>query len=119
MSVATGFECQFVSTQHCLTDYLERFDKKSKKLLTVGVVAMFWGIWKTRNLACFEKKWPSEPIEVVHRICYWIDWWANLQAAEDGKLELQQGARMLTRVADEVFRRTRSWATWRPKLSGG
>ena len=119
VSVATGFSCQFENTDHCLTSYLDKFDKNSKKLCMVGIAAVFWGIWKTRNLACFENKWPSEPIEVVHRICYWIDWWANLQGTEDAKLELQRGARLLARVADDVFKGARGWATWRPRIGEG
>ena len=119
VSVATGFSCQFDNTEHCLTSYLDKFDKNSKKLCMVGFAAVFWGLWKTRNLACFENKWPCEPIEVVHRICYWIDWWANLQGTEDAKLEMQRGARLLARVADDIFKGARGWATWRPRIGEG
>ena len=116
VSITTGFYCQFVDARHCLTTYLDKFDKRSKYLMTVGFAAVFWGIWKTRNLACFEHNWPGEPIEVIHRICYWIDWWANLQGSEDEKLELQRGAKLLARVADEVFRGGKGWATWRLRI---
>jgi hypothetical protein len=58
-----------------------------------------WGIWKTRNLACFEQKWPKEPFEVIIRICYSIDFWSKLQVKEDVKLKLQTGTRTLEQVA--------------------
>ena len=59
VSVAVGVNCQAVDTQSCLTGWLDSFGKKMKKKMAVGVAAVLWGIWKTRNLACFEKKWPS------------------------------------------------------------
>ena len=52
----------------------------------------------------FENKWPLEPVEVIHRICFWIDSWANLQRSEDVKLELQLGAKLLGQVAEDTFR---------------
>lgn len=101
--------------------------------MSVGVATVFWGIWKARNQACFENKWPSEPIKVLHRIGYWINWWTNSQASVDAKLELQLGTKLLGRVTGEVFRASRGWAqscwvevfrasrgwaTWRPRLGG-
>ena len=32
------------------------FDKHSKQLVMVGVAAVLWAIWKSRNKACFDKK---------------------------------------------------------------
>ena len=118
VSVATGLKCGFNDANFCLTDWLNGFRKSLKMIMTVGVAAVLWGIWKTQNLACFENKWPSEPIEVLHRICSFIDLWANLQKSEDAKLELQVGARLLGRIAEEVFKGATSWATWRPRLGG-
>ena len=118
VSVATGIKCQFEGADFCLTDWLNGFGKNQKKKMMVGVAAILWGIWKTRNLACFENKWPSEPIEVLHRICFLIDWWANLQKSGNVKLELQVGANLLGRIVEDVFRGARSWATWRPRLGG-
>ena len=107
-----------MDVQHCLNDWLIGFGNKQRKKIAVGVAAIFWGLWKTRNLACFENKWPVEPIEVIHKVCYWTDLWANLQAWEGVKMELQVGTRLLVRVADEAFRGARSWASWRPRLGG-
>ena len=118
VSVSTGLNCQFVDANHCLTDWLNGFKGKTKLKVAVGLAAVFWGLWKSRNLACFENKWPLEPIEIVHKVCYFIDIWANLQKSEDVKLERQLGAKLLGRVAEDIFRGARSWATWRPKLGG-
>ena len=118
VSVATGINCQAVDAQNCLTVWLENFGRKQKGKVAVGVAAILWGIWKTRNLACFENKWSTEPIEVVRRICYWIDLWVDLQGSEGAKLELQMGARLLGRVAEEIFRGAGEWTSWRPRLGG-
>ena len=118
VSVSTGFNCQFVDANYCLTDWLCGVRGKQKLTVAVGVATVFWGLWKTRNMACFENKWPMEPIEVIHRVCFWIDFWANLQRSEDVKLELRLGVRLLGRVAEDIFKGARSWATWRPRLGG-
>ena len=98
VSVATGLKCQFANVHHCLMEWLDGFGKKQLSKISVGIAAVFWGIWKTRNLACFENKWPKEPVEVIHEIGFWIDWWANLQGSEDAKMELRVAAKLLVRV---------------------
>lgn len=40
---------------------------EKKKLFSVGVAAVLWSIWKGHNLACFEKKWPSQLGVVLFR----------------------------------------------------
>ena len=116
ISCATGFQCQFASVDACLVDWLKGFPIKKRRLISVGVSAVFWAIWKARNSACFEKKWPLEPIDVIYRIVYWIDFWSGLQVTEDAKLELQRGARLLGRIAEEVFAAKGSWRSWIPRL---
>jgi hypothetical protein len=118
VSCATALKCQFDNVENCFNVWLKGFGGKKRKMLSLGVTAVLWGIWKTRNLACFEHKWPSKPIEVLHKICYRINWWANLQAMEEKKLELQVGAKVLERIAGEIFQASQGWATWRPRLRG-
>jgi hypothetical protein len=79
VSCATGLKCQFDNVENSFIVWLKGFGGKKRKMLSVGVDVVLWGIWKTRNLACFEHEWPSNPIEVLQRICYWINWLANLQ----------------------------------------
>jgi hypothetical protein len=117
VSCATGFNCQFASASHCFNVWLKGFPVGRRKILAVGVAAVIWAIWKARNLACFENKWPKEPVEVLHRVTYWIDYWCNLQVKETAKLELQQGAKLLGRIADEVFRARNGWISWTPRLT--
>jgi hypothetical protein len=67
-------------------------------------------------LACFEKKWPREPVDVLFRVVYWINYWCDLQVKEDAKLELRRGANLLGRIADEIFKARRGWVSWNPRL---
>jgi hypothetical protein len=68
ISCATGFNCQLANADQCLNVWLKGICSKKRKLLTVGLDADLWWIWKTRGLACFENKWPNKQIEVLFRI---------------------------------------------------
>jgi hypothetical protein len=72
-----------------------------KGKLSVGVVAVLWGIWKTRNLVCFENKWLKEPFAV------WIKLWVKMQVKGDPMLELQMYAILLKRVTSEILSASR------------
>jgi hypothetical protein len=116
VSCATGFNCQFQSADQCFNSWLKSFALGKRKILTVGVAAVIWTVWKARNLACFEKKWPREPVDVLFRVVYWINYWCDLQVKEDAKLELRRGANLLGRIADEIFKARRGWVSWNPRL---
>ena len=110
----TGF--QFTSAEHAISVWLKGKNKKQRGLWTVGVAATLWGIWKTRNAACFEK-WPDEPCDVVFRISYWIQWWSLLQVKQCAKDRLAYFARLLEKVAKEIFGARRIWTPWIPRLT--
>ena len=113
---AFGVASQFRSADHVISEWLKK-QGKQRKILTVGVAAILWGIWKARNNACFEKVWPDEPIDVIYRICYWIQWWSLLQVKQDAKDRLVYFAKLLEKVAKEVFGAGRSSASWVPRLT--
>ena len=100
VSCALGVNCQFNSVEDYFLVWLKQFPVKKKRIITVGVSAVLWSLWKARNRACFEHAWPSDPSVVLFNACYWIDHWSNLQVHEEAKLELQQGAKLLEQVAD-------------------
>ena len=116
VSCTLGINCQFSSVEEVVSRWLKRHFKKKRSLLAVVVTAVFWGIWKVRNSACFQGVWPDEPCVVVFKICYWIQWWALLQATQGVKDRLIYFAKLLERVATEVFGARRSWRAWVPRL---
>jgi hypothetical protein len=82
---------------------------EKREFVTVGTAAVIWSIWKTRNLACFDKKWPDEPFSVVQKNCFDINTWSLLQVKEDARSRLEFRARVLERVAMKVLGSRRSW----------
>jgi hypothetical protein len=48
--------------------------RQKRNVLSIGVAAIIWEFWKARNLACFEKKWLREPIDIIHCVVYWINY---------------------------------------------
>jgi hypothetical protein len=85
-------------------------------LIAVGVATVLWSIWKARNLACFEGKWPSETCSVVFQVAYWVQWWSKLQVKEHNMEKLVFFAKVLEKVAVEIFRSRGSWSPWIPRL---
>ena len=47
-----------------------------KNLLVVGVAAVIWAIWKTRNRASFEHILPNNPIESMCKIKGVLDYYS-------------------------------------------
>ena len=104
---ATGLQCQFVDANACFNVWLKGFGSEKRKLLTVGVAYVLWAIWKARTFPSFEHKWPSEPVKVLNRAVYWMDFWGELLVRESTKLELQLGTKLLGRVVAGVFQARR------------
>jgi hypothetical protein len=92
------------------------FGGKKKEILAVEITVVIWTIWKTRNLACFEKKWHAKHYVVLLKICYYINCWSFL-VKEDVKDQLELCAKVLEKVAIEVFGARRSWVSWTPRLA--
>ena len=66
-------------------------------------------------MACFQHKWPQEPVYVLFDVCRWICLWNKLQKEEDQEM-LVRGAKILEQVAMEVFGARRRWTPWIKKL---
>jgi hypothetical protein len=73
------------------------------------VDAVIWGIWKTRNKACFENKLPTDPTDIVFLTCYWIESWAFLQTTEASQEKLPLEAKLIRQVANDVFNSKFGW----------
>ena len=67
-------------------------------LHVVGIAAFCWAIWKTRNRACFEKRFISSPVELICYMCAFLCYWAGLQSG-DAREVLTEGASRIQAVA--------------------
>ena len=64
----------------------------------IGLAAICWAIWTTRNNSCFEKKSIRSPTEIVCSTSSFLKYWAGLQAGQN-KEELEKGAAALLKTA--------------------
>jgi hypothetical protein len=94
----------------------ERANRPNRNLAVVVLGAVFWEICKVRNRACFQKEWPDEPISVIFRICYWINWWSSLQVKDSAMNRLWWLAKLVEQMTTDVFNARRSWVSWTPRL---
>jgi hypothetical protein len=63
-----------------------------------------WTIWKTRNDACFNIKFPNDPTNTIYGAI-------SLTTCRSRKTEkLERGAEQLKKVAREVYSRVHGWA---------
>ncbi len=77
--------------------------------MVVGLAAIIWTIWKFRNKACFEKKLPADPTDLMFMACSLVESWATLQKQEGSRRNLQLGARLLKQVVNEVYNSKLGW----------
>jgi hypothetical protein len=95
VSCALGVSCQFNNVEECLLIWLKQYSGNKKKIITVGVSAVLWSIWKARNMACFQQTLPSDPSVVLFQACYWIDLWSNLQVKGGRKNGITTGRKVV------------------------
>lgn len=68
VSIAFSFKLPFTNVQSCVNIWLKGLRGLNRKVAAVVIAAVFWGTWETRNLACFQKKWPDEPVAVIQNL---------------------------------------------------
>lgn len=71
---------------------------QGQQLYAMGLAAICWAIWRTRNSICFEQKIMKSPIEIVCMICLFLVYWAGLFKEEMEKQSIQ-GAEVLKKTA--------------------
>ena len=74
-------------------------------MVFVGISALFWVVWKRRNDIIFERKRINDPVGVGKLICNWILDWSILQIKDPERRILQLGAKVVERVASEIYTR--------------
>lgn len=76
--------------ENMMVNWLKIFNKRTQKLVAVGVAAVLWAI---RNKTCFENKLPKDPMEVNFQAAHYISQWGILQSKEEEAGRLREGAK--------------------------
>lgn len=64
VNCAFGINTNFVSVKD-VCSWIMRIPGKIRNVMAVGIAAIFWAVWKTRNKACFENVFPYDPSRVI------------------------------------------------------
>jgi hypothetical protein len=64
----------------------------------VGLAAVCWTVWRTRNNVCFDGKRIKMPTEIICLICSTLTYWAGLQK-DAISAQLEHGADVLKKTA--------------------
>jgi hypothetical protein len=60
----------------------------------VGIAALCWAIWKTKNKACSENKLISSTVSLICYMCAFLCYWAGLQEEKDKQILLEGADRL-------------------------
>jgi hypothetical protein len=105
----------------CFTQYfwwIAKILPVGSNLHIVGIAALCWAIWKTRNNACFEGKLISSPVGLICYMCAFLRYWAGLQDEKDKEL-LLEGASRLQRGATTAHEMARQGGVPRARIQEG
>lgn len=113
-----GFKNYPTSVQHLLGGWIKGFRKKDKCLIKVGVAAVMWALWKTRNNSCFRNMRPHDPVAVTNMIGNLVSSWAILQGKEGNRDAINWGAKLFMRLSREAFNATQGWRPATMRIMG-
>jgi RsiW-degrading membrane proteinase PrsW (M82 family) len=65
--------------------WLSNQNSKIRALIWVGIAALCWALWETRNDIIFHKIKYNSILQVIFRGAYWLHFWAQLQRDENNK----------------------------------
>jgi hypothetical protein len=88
--------------QHLFGPWLRSFSKKQRSLVVIGVAALCWAIWISRNELVFNKSQYVSILQVIFRGVFWIRSWAIL-SNDNGRNIVKAGGLLLESVALAFF----------------
>ncbi|CAL4918480.1 unnamed protein product [Urochloa decumbens] len=91
-----------VSFADLFGDWLRCWTKNNRRLVCVGLSAMCWAIWLSRNDIVFKKTTPNSFLQVLFRGTYWTRTWAKLSKEEEMN-NLKQQCSKLEIAVMEIF----------------
>jgi hypothetical protein len=85
-------------------NWLKGIPKKDLIQVWVGVCAIIWAIWNTRNDFIFNKPKKHSFMQVISLATHWIRMWSYLQQ-EEQREAMDSGCNRLETVARDLFSR--------------
>jgi hypothetical protein len=85
-------------------NWLKGIPKNDLVQIRVGVCAVIWTIWNTRNDHIFNSKKKSNFLQVIPMVTHWIRTWSYLQQ-EEQREAMDSGCNRLETVAQDLFSR--------------
>jgi hypothetical protein len=82
--------------------WLKGFRYKQRICVLLGVAAVCWAIWLSRNDVVFQRSKPNSCLQVIFRSAFWIRSWSILTKEEERR-SLLLGSRRLEMTALEIF----------------
>ncbi|KAG8071941.1 hypothetical protein GUJ93_ZPchr0006g45670 [Zizania palustris] len=109
----------FTDFDYVWQTWFTTLNKSTKKVVGVGLAAVFWSIWKCRNDAIFRGNLIKDPTVLISIICYWISSWSILQNSEERARRLELGVHLLGRLTSDFFSQRHGWTLMRNRLGIG
>jgi hypothetical protein len=91
--------------EHLFGPWLRNFLSKQRNLVLVGLAAICWALWISRNDFVFQKSRYKSILQVIFRGTFWIRTWSVLSKHE-GRTILKDGCHALEGASLEIFRKS-------------
>jgi hypothetical protein len=89
-------------------NWLNGVSKCDKARIRIGIAALCWSIWTSRNDMVFNKQKSTNFLQVIRRAAHWIHLWAFL-LPEEQREHMDSGCNRLLTVAQDCFFRATGW----------
>jgi hypothetical protein len=91
--------------EHLFGPWLISFSSKQRNLVLIGLAAICWSLWISRNDLVFQKSQYKSILHVIFRGTICIRSWFVL-SKQDGRIILKDGCRTLEAAALEIFHKS-------------
>jgi hypothetical protein len=105
------------SINNMFGNWLNGVSKCDKARIRIGIAALCWSIWTSRNDMVFNKQKSTNFLQVIRRAAHWIHLWAFL-LPEEQREHMASGCNRLLMVAQDCFFRATGWR-YISRLSNG
>jgi hypothetical protein len=101
--------------RHMFRVWVHSMNSSDRQIFLIGICAMLWAIWLSRNEVVFNKVSISSAIQVIFMGTHWTRTWAIFQKDSKRKL-LRIGCRLIETITMEIFVTHGWWSTNRLSL---